>query len=238
MASLTGTKIKDSYDGLLKTTDNGALGASAKLITDGLGNSSGVYLGTSGDVGIGVSPNTKLHTSDTDTTAYSASSVGGQDTLGTIKIQNLSTNANTFAAIDFNTNNNRVVNRIVSSHGSSTSNGFLAFITEGSGVPAERMRIDSSGNVGIGCDPDYNLEIADSSQTPAILLGTPPYTTNGTFLIKQNILTSHTNYNDVSTVSVGASRYTVGNGTHHWYTSPSTEAGFSRTFTERMRIRS
>ena len=43
MASLTGTKIKDTYDGLLKTTDNGVLGASEKLITDGLGNSSGVY---------------------------------------------------------------------------------------------------------------------------------------------------------------------------------------------------
>ena len=54
--SLTGLKIKDSYSGLLKTTDNGGLGATEKLITDGLGNSSGVYLGTSGNVGIGVVP--------------------------------------------------------------------------------------------------------------------------------------------------------------------------------------
>lgn len=53
MASLTNTKIKDTYDGLLKTTDNNALGGTYKLITDGLGNSSGVYLGTGGNVGIG-----------------------------------------------------------------------------------------------------------------------------------------------------------------------------------------
>ena len=55
MASLTNTKIKDTYDGLLKTTDNDALGGTYKLITDGLGNSSGLYLGTGGRLGIGAS---------------------------------------------------------------------------------------------------------------------------------------------------------------------------------------
>ena len=60
MASLTNTKIKDTYDGLLKTTDNDALGGTYKLITDGLGNSSGVYLGTGGRLGIGASPTETL----------------------------------------------------------------------------------------------------------------------------------------------------------------------------------
>ena len=53
MASLTDKRIKNTYDGLLKTTDNDPLGGSYKLITDGLGNSSNVYLGTGGAVGIG-----------------------------------------------------------------------------------------------------------------------------------------------------------------------------------------
>ena len=38
MAALTGNAINTSYQGLLKTTDNGALTATAKAMTDGLGN--------------------------------------------------------------------------------------------------------------------------------------------------------------------------------------------------------
>lgn len=43
--SLTGTRIKDTYDGLIKTDDNGALNASTvKRLNDGLGNASPIYL--------------------------------------------------------------------------------------------------------------------------------------------------------------------------------------------------
>ena len=84
------------------------------------------------------------------TTTYDATAVGGQATAGTLKIQNTDNSADVFAAIDFNTNNDRVVNRIVSGHGNTTGNGFLAFVTENSGTPAEGVRIVSSGDVGIG----------------------------------------------------------------------------------------
>ena len=46
MATLTGNPIKDSYDGLIKTTDNTALGAVEKEITDGVGTTSTLKLGT------------------------------------------------------------------------------------------------------------------------------------------------------------------------------------------------
>ena len=36
MATLTSTKIKNTYDALLKASDNDAIGSSAKQITDGL----------------------------------------------------------------------------------------------------------------------------------------------------------------------------------------------------------
>lgn len=38
MATLTNTKIRDTYDGLIKTTDNAAVNSNKKRITDGVGN--------------------------------------------------------------------------------------------------------------------------------------------------------------------------------------------------------
>ena len=46
MATLTNTKIKDTYPALLKATDNGELSATEKVITDGVGNNSTLSLGT------------------------------------------------------------------------------------------------------------------------------------------------------------------------------------------------
>ena len=44
--ALTGLEIKDTYTGLIKTTDNGALTGSLKVLTDGLGNNSTLSLST------------------------------------------------------------------------------------------------------------------------------------------------------------------------------------------------
>lgn len=46
MAALTGNSVGSSYQSLLKTTDNGALGATEKNMTDGLGNASTLSMGT------------------------------------------------------------------------------------------------------------------------------------------------------------------------------------------------
>ena len=46
MATLTGNQIDLSYQGLIKTTDNAALDATEKVITDGVGNASTLKLGT------------------------------------------------------------------------------------------------------------------------------------------------------------------------------------------------
>jgi hypothetical protein len=52
MASLTGTKIKNTYDSLLKTTDNEPLDGTLRTITDGLGNNSSLSLSTgAADIG-------------------------------------------------------------------------------------------------------------------------------------------------------------------------------------------
>jgi hypothetical protein len=48
MSSLTGQKIKDTYQSLLKTDDNGLITTAFKNITDGSGSASGLYLKNNG----------------------------------------------------------------------------------------------------------------------------------------------------------------------------------------------
>ena len=60
--SLTGKTIASSYSGLIKTTDNAALNGSAKVLTDGTGTNSALYLSTT-QVGIGINPTQALHIS-------------------------------------------------------------------------------------------------------------------------------------------------------------------------------
>ena len=52
MSTLTGKKISQTYEGLLKTSDETPLSATPKAITDGLGNSSGVKLDTGGNLDV------------------------------------------------------------------------------------------------------------------------------------------------------------------------------------------
>ena len=49
MATLFNTKISDTYPGLIKTTDNAAISATLKQLTDGSGNNTGLYINNAGD---------------------------------------------------------------------------------------------------------------------------------------------------------------------------------------------
>ena len=50
MSTLTGNKISLTYKSLIKTADNDVLSGALKQLSDGLGNNSGVYLNTGGDL--------------------------------------------------------------------------------------------------------------------------------------------------------------------------------------------
>ena len=64
--SLQNTKIKDTYEGLIKTTDNTSVGSSDKELTDGAGNDLNISVNNTGDI-----------TADGDVTAASLIKTGG-----------------------------------------------------------------------------------------------------------------------------------------------------------------
>jgi hypothetical protein len=67
--TLTGTTIQDTYDALIKVGDNGPLSATAKLLSDGLGNDSILALSTTA-VGVGfATPTARLQVRGTGATA-------------------------------------------------------------------------------------------------------------------------------------------------------------------------
>ena len=62
MATFTGQLISATYDAILKTIDNDAIGAAAKQLTDGLGNVTPLYVSNT-QIGIGITPTQALHVS-------------------------------------------------------------------------------------------------------------------------------------------------------------------------------
>ena len=59
--TLTGKRVQNTYDSLLKLSDNDNLTGVAKIVGDGFGNNSPIYLSTT-QVGIGVTPSFEFHT--------------------------------------------------------------------------------------------------------------------------------------------------------------------------------
>ena len=60
--SYTGLRVQDTYNAIIKIGDNSNLTGTAKLLSDGLGNDSSIYLSTT-RLGIGISPSYQFHTS-------------------------------------------------------------------------------------------------------------------------------------------------------------------------------
>ena len=96
MAALTGNLISDSYSGLLKTADNGAITSVTKSITDGLGNATALSLSTtSASIAGDLTINGTLHA-----TASSATTASYALTTTTASFAISASNANLLDGLD------------------------------------------------------------------------------------------------------------------------------------------
>jgi hypothetical protein len=150
--TLTGTTPQDTYDSLIKVTDNGPLSGSLKKLTDGLGNDSALSLSTGA-------------ASITGTLAVSGAVTTGTNT----NVQATSTNTRLLVTAAGVANTVLGFNNSGSTENGVVNNaGYIGILQEYPFVvtigDAERMRITAAGSVGIGTEaPTQKLSVVGGS---------------------------------------------------------------------------
>ena len=177
--TLTGTTPQDTYDSLIKVTDNGPLSATVKYLSDGLGNDSALAMSTS-RVGVNTASPTAGLEVITDGSSLNALRVASS------RAYNLSTETAIVFRYLQNTTDYVSGALLVAAKDNTTINnqsGNLQFYTNNAGSVGERMRITSDGNVGIGTStPLAKLNVADAALSTLALTATGEATDQKTWV--------------------------------------------------------
>lgn len=211
--TLTGTTPQDTYDSLIKVTDNGPLSGTLKKLTDGLGNDSSLSLSTTAASLSGTLAVTGASTFSSAITAATGSNFTGTAVNSRVLVTAAGV-ANTI--LGFN-NSGSTANGVVNNA------GYIGILQDYPLVvtiaDAEKMRITGAGNVGIGTSAPQNYG-------GTTLTVSSPLTTNVGAIVVQN-----------SDASVRGHLYSSGSG--NLITMGSATASsvqFVVSDTERMRL--
>jgi hypothetical protein len=199
----------------------------ADTIAASTAGSERLRLDSSGNLGIGTaSPSSRLEV------------LNGGDSIVTITGNTASGN---FASVDFKRNTGTVNAAVRSQSVGGNDIGEMYFMTRPSaGSLTERMRLDSSGQLGLGVTPSaWSSTLVKAIQIADNGCSVSSFTTGNT---SSKILNFNNNaYYDAGgwkyvASSVATSRYELTNGEQRWYTAPSGTAGNAISFTQAMTL--
>jgi hypothetical protein len=156
--AVTGTTTTSPAIVAAGDTNTGIFFPAADTIAFAEGGAEAMRIDSSGNVGIGTSsPDTRLHIDGATNTTVRVTSTTNTDFRG-FGIGAAEADTTEYASLKMNIDTGEL--RLTS--GNNTYGGFETFYTNGS----ERMRIDPSGNVGIGTtSPDYRLVLNGTGDT-------------------------------------------------------------------------
>ena len=168
--TLTGTTPQDTYDSLIKVTDNGPLSGSLKTLTDGLGNDSALALSTGA-------------ASVTGTLAVTNSAA-------TVATLNRTTSSGSTLAV-------QVVGSTVGTLGSDTGgSGIFEIASVAGGVSADTVQISRSGGVTAFFNSAGNVGIGTSSPDAYATRYLQIHATSGNSALRLSNATSGTTKDD------------------------------------------
>jgi hypothetical protein len=154
MATLTGQQIDGSYQGLLKTTDNGAVTGASKAITDGLGNATNIEIGNA----VTKFPSGTVDFTGSTVQGLPSGSAGLESGTGTDSMQSassLTTNAANASATDsIALGNGAAATKTGIAIGKDATNNSSQGITIGNG--AETGSLDEGMAIGLNADCNAN----------------------------------------------------------------------------------